>query len=223
MAGGSLLRPGTEPQIAISLGGREYLSTRARLGTFVYLQQARKDMRAAAARGENGTLTDALFVWMQTAIGVERAEFERASWLEIGVAYGRLDALNLIEEELPILRSTGGKVPRWDYPRREIIAWVDMIAHAYGWSKDEIVNLYPEEAVAIWQEIAAREYYERRFDHALSQVAYETDRSGRVTYRPLDMPFWMATGDSHKVKIPKTALPIGNIIFPRNAPKELVH
>lgn len=224
MRGGSLLRPGaTESQIVISLSGREYVATRARLGGFVHLQQARKRMLEASARGENGVIADALALWMNVAAGVDRETFETTDWLQIAVAMGRLEVLNELTEDLPILRSRGGRPPRWDYDGREAIAWADLLAHAYGWTLDDIIDLYPEEAVALSQEIAAREYYEHRFQHALSQVAYNVDRSGRATYQPLDMPYWMYLGEPKKVKIPKAVLPIGNIIFPGRAPKELVH
>lgn len=227
MRGGSLLRPGVpESQVSITLSGREYPVTRARLGTFIYLQQARRQVLEASAHGNgSGAVADALYLWFHLAAGVERVDFETASWLEVGVAYGRVDALNAIIEDFPILKEgNSGRPPRWDYAGREIVAWVDMIAHAYGWTPDEIVNLYPEDAVGLWQEIVAREYSERRFVHALSQVAYRVDGRGRATYVPLDTPYWMVMGGKPRTtKIPKDVLPIGNIVFPRDAPAELVH
>jgi len=221
----SLLRLGQpEPQVAFTLGGRGYVATRARLGNFLHMQQAREEMSSAAQNGDTGAIADSLFLWLSAAAGAGRAEFEQATWIEIGVAFANLSDINRMDQ-LPIIRYPSGnlKPVKWDFRGREVMAWIDAIAHAYGWSLDEILALYPEEALGLLQEISAREYHERRFQHALSEVAYEVRRDGKSVYHQLDPPYWMAVGEPHKTKIPRKVLPLGNIVFPKNAPEELVH
>lgn len=216
--GRSLLRSvEPEPQATVVLGGREYPCTRARLGTFVLLQEAKAELERAGRAWDTGAVADALFHYLQTAIGLERGMFEVLTWTEALTAYGALDTLNILPErqQFSVLRYGGdGRPPAWDFAGRDIIVWIDLFARSYHWTKDEVVNLYPEEAIALLQEIMAHDFYERRFNHSLSEIAYRVDRSGKATYVPLAPPYWMAARDQPVFKVEKALVPLGLIKYP---------
>ncbi|KKL45509.1 hypothetical protein LCGC14_2354950, partial [marine sediment metagenome] len=120
----------------------------------------------------------------------------------------------------------GGKPVPWDHSERSIIMWIHLIASCYSWSKEDIENLWPEEATAFVQEIIADEQHEREFVHSLSKVAYEYQKSsGKSRYKPLSQPAWMRFRQpiqkKHLItKVPKGLLPVGNVIYPEGTRDE---
>lgn len=225
MGGGSLLRPGTpEPQVTLTLGGREYSFTRARLGAFLLLAHYFDAILKAGKDGGNGGIADALYSYLSQAFDLSREEFEGATWMEVAIAYDAVRRTNALPDadSLALVRNAhGGRPARWTYPLREIIVWIDMLGRAYHWTRDDILGLFPEEAIALAQEIEARDYAERRFQHALSQVAYRL-QGKKYVYEPLPEPYWMVMGlEPHKTLIDRRTLPQGNVIYPRNTPEDL--
>lgn len=224
--GGSLLRPDEiEPQSVVQIGGREFRLARARLGPFVRMGAAERARRAAATAQDTGAMADAIFAYLAAAVGLDRGTFESATWLDIMTAFTAALRLNRIPdaERLAVLNTPeSGKRPRWDYEGRDIIEWVDLFARAYGWTKEYVCDLYPEEAVALSQEIMASEYRERRFFHSLSEVNYTVERSGRRRYLELDPPYWMlAHVGPKKTRMRKDMLPIGNVVYPAGTPEDM--
>lgn len=224
--GGSLLRPDSEPQSVVQIGGREYPLTRARLGPFVLLGAAEKARRAAALSQDSGAMAGAVFAYLHTAIGIGRADFETAAWIELSVAYHAALEMNRIVDvdKLAVLRTPAdGKPPRWDYEGRDLVEWVDLFARAYGWTKEYVCDLYPEEAVALSQEIMAHDFYERRFFHSLSEVNYYTERgSHRRRYAEMDAPFWMmASAGPKKTRLRRDMIPVGNVTYPKGTPEDM--
>ncbi len=227
IGGGSLLRPGTpEPRYTVTLGGREFAFARARLGAYLVLAYLEESIEAAAKIGANGDLADHLLHYLEAGAGVDRATFEGAPWIDVALAYWKVQAANRLAEadKLAIIKhASKGRPVRWDYAERPLVVWVDMMARAYGWTADQTLDLFPEEAIAFAQEIEAHDYYEHRFIHALSQVAYRVE-GGKATYRPLDQPFWMAmAGEKKRVRLDRRTLPQGMVLFPRGTPEDLRH
>jgi hypothetical protein len=222
--GRSLLRPEPEPQATVAIGGREYTFARARLGTFVLLQQAKEALEAASRAWDTGGLADALFAHVSAGMGLDRAEFEVAPWTDILTAFEAVETLNILREResLSVIRyGSTGRPPAWDFAGRDIVVWIDLFARAYGWTRDEVLDLYPEEALALLQEIMAHDFYERRFIHSLSEVAYRVDKSGKATYVPLLPPYWMAARDKPLFQVEKSLVPLGVVKYPRGQePKE---
>jgi hypothetical protein len=88
------------------------------------------------------------------------------------------------------------------------------LASRYGWSRDEIFNLWPEEAAAYIQEIMVSEYYEREDQRALSEISYKYDKATK-TSQFISTPVygWMIDDSPPApVRISVRMLPVGNII-----------
>ncbi len=224
MVNGSLLRPvGPEPQASVTVRGREYSVTRARLGGFVRLQLARQAMVEAAKAQDTGGLADAVFTCLYHGIGIDRAEFESAGWLELVSALVVVTTVNALPEAqtLAIMKyGQGGPSVPWDYQSRPLVVWLHTFARAYGWTGDQTFDVWPEEAVALLQEIQADDFSEKEFLHALSEVAYAVGQDGKASYRPMSKPRWMTVNPkAAAMKIPRSTLPVGAVIYPKDAPK----
>jgi len=215
-------------EVIISLGGCEYKCVRGRLGKYLALFEVNKSLGEAANHGDTGGIADSLYEYLSFCIpDLTRASFDSAPWFEILEAYESLRDLNAIPqaERFAILNMTGGqedKPPAWDYRGRLRYVYVHIIATAYSWSQEQILNLWPEEAVAYIQEILVDEQFDREFDHALAEVAYSYDKATKKSkYQPLERPAWMVLGSIEAQerkrktligKIRKDMLPVGVVI-----------
>lgn len=206
----------------ISLGGREWSISRARLGGFIRLQQARESLHKGVDEADNGLITDSLYECLRVAIpDLKPTDFHSAPWYEVFSAYLVVEQINTIPEhyEYSIIRFAQASrrgVP-WDNPLRSSIIWIHIIARAYGWSKEQIENLWPEEAVAFVQEILADDQHEREFIHSLSQVAYQYNKATKKSkYVPLTRPIWMTARRKREVVtlLRKDLLPVGEVQYP---------
>lgn len=221
----SLLRPDEDagPQAAVSLGGREFTATRARLGGFLRLQHIRSDILKGVEAKDTGTIVRGVFAFLRLCLGPEVDE--SAPWTEVWRAYATCESLNGIpdSERFNLLNfPPGGKAVAWDFPLRSIVWWVHAFARAYGWPKETTLALWPEDAIALLQEIEADEWADREFQHALSQVAYVPDGKNKMRYKPLDRPFWMVQrrGKPQKVLINRATIPLGAVIYPAGMGEE---
>lgn len=218
MASGSLLRPEVdEPQATVTVCGREFTVARARLGGFLRIQMSLEGVERAAKAMDTGALTGAMFTFLNTAIGIDRQTFFAAPWLEVMRAHNAAAVANrLPETEMFAMMKYAerGKPVAWDYPGRPLINWLHSFAEAYGWTKDEVFDLWPEEAVALLQEIEVSEFSRREFEHMHSELAYHYDKRGKGTYQPLRKPFWMVFRAKRVVtRLSRKSLPVGLVIF----------
>lgn len=222
----------TEQSVQIALGGREWTISRARLGGFLRLQQARDILLVGVKSEDNREIVIGLYAFLRVLLtDLTEDEFYNAAWYEIAAAFITIENINLLphSKEFAIIRYavSSDKSVAWDHSLRSGLIWVHMIARAYGWTKGDIESLWPEDAIALVQEILADEQIDREFVHALSEVAYEYNKSTKKSkYRPLTRPFWMVGGDRdgqpRKTKLRKDWLPKGNVIYPEGA-EEIVH
>lgn len=106
--------------------------------------------------------------------------------------------------------------PAYDYPHRVWAWWVHKIATRYGWGREQIFELWPEEAAAYLQEIFVAEFEEEEARRALSDVSYEYNKvTKKSRFVPLPRPAWMVSEEKEEVKtqkILKSMLPQGNVI-----------
>jgi hypothetical protein len=217
-----------ERSINIALGGRVWTATRARLGGFLRLQQARESLYEGAQEADNGLIVGALYDFLCVAVpDLTPSQFHSAPWLEIFRAYLDIENLNRLpyRDAFSIIHfpSTGKPVP-WDHPLRTILIWIHLIAKTYSWAKAEIEELWPEEAIAFVTEIMADEQADREFMHALSQVSYEFNKSTKKShYRPLARPAWMQMQVSGDIvtKFRRGMMPVGNVVYPADADEGL--
>lgn len=215
--------------INLTLGGREYEVARARLGQYLALHNARERIENAVEAQDTGAIADGIFAYLSEAVPeLPRKDFEGESWLRIADAYLKISDLNRIPEaeKFAIIRRVerrrGRSVP-WDYLGRNAVSWIHIIASAYGWSKDEIESLWPEEAISFVQEILVDQQIDREFRYSLSQVAYKYDKASKKSrFVPMPRPAWMvmADGKVKKTKLHKSLLPVGEVVYPKGTDDE---
>jgi len=219
-----------DQSVTIALGERAWQVKRARLGGFLRLQQARESINRGIQNADNGSIVDGLLEFLRVCIpDLEAKDFHSAPWWEVFVAYVAVERLNRLPHaaEFAILRfpSDSHRTVPWDNPLRSVILWIHLIASTYSWAKDQIEQLWPEEAVAYVQEILADKQEQREFFHSLSEVAYRYNKATKKsTYKPLTRPAWMvmrSKGGDLVTVIRADMVPVGNVIYPTKAGEEL--
>lgn len=212
---------------SLTLGGAEYTVPRARLGLYLALQEVDDRIQGAVKAGDTGGIADGIFAFLNLLLpDLDRASYEVAPWWEVAHAYQTAQNLNVIPEGdrfniLRFMKKTARGVP-WDFPGRMKYVWINIFAQAYGWTIAQIYDLWPEDAVALLQEIFADDFLDREWLYGLSTVAYPYDRSTKKSrYKPLDKPLWMVarTGSPEDLitTFPKGAIPVGVIIYPEGS------
>jgi hypothetical protein len=192
--------------------------SRTRLGGYLAHQSAEAGLEEAVSRTETDAVCEMLFSILTSTIPVTRESFDSAPWQGIAEAISAVRAVNRIPKSnrFSILRfgQKGQTVP-WDYPERGTILWVHILARAYGWPKDEILNLWPEDAIGLLQEINADEQLDREFQHSLAEISYEWNKQGQGKYKALQRPGWMRVHLNPKnvvTRLRKRALPLGIVV-----------
>lgn len=219
-----------ERSVIVTLGGREWEISRARLGGFLRLQQARESINRGVEEAANGWIVDGIFEFLRVSIpDLEASKFYTSPWHDVFYAYSQIEELNRLPHgaEFAILKfptKTSHRSVPWDNPLRAVIIWIHLIAKNYSWSRSEIEHMWPEEAIAFVQEIMADEQMDREFVHMLSAVAYEYNKTTKKSqYRPLARPMWMVmqSVDDVITMLRKDFLPVGNVIYPKEADERL--
>lgn len=214
-------------EVIVSLGGHDWKSERARLGKYLDLYEINRSLGEAANRRDTGGIADSLYEYLSSSNpDLARDLFDSAPWFEVTRAYRSIDELNALPqaERFAILTKYSsdedGKPPPWDYPGRLKITYLHIIASVYGWSQDQIFNMWPEDAIACVQEIMVDEQLEREFLHAHAEVSYGWNKATKkTTFQQLERPAWMVLGNAieqerkrreiQKEVIPKQMLPAG--------------
>jgi hypothetical protein len=190
----------------LTLAGREVTIERARLGLHLELGQISDAFEAAPGSPE---MTEAIQGYFEV-LGVD---ISQAYPVEVLRAFGQLRALNAWQWQLAFMKDKGpkGAPEPYDYEGRNWAWVVHKLASRYGWSRDEVFNLYPEEAAAYLQEILISETLEAEERYSLSELAYQYDSvSKRSNYVPYRKPGWMYSTELPKpVRVHKAALPYG--------------
>lgn len=214
-------------RVEISIGGSEFTIIRSRLGTYLDLGIVEERTSEAIEKGDNAEIADCLYEYLALAIpDLKRKVFESAPWLEIIYAVTVVQQTNRIPnaDRYAILNADGGrsKPPPYSYLGRNKNYYHHILARAYGWSIDEIDQLWPEDAVALIMEILVDEFHEQEFIYSLSEVAYEYDKATKKSrYQPMKKPLWMIQGiktskerrqKSLLTRLRVDSLPVGHII-----------
>jgi hypothetical protein len=158
-----------------------------------------------------------LIIEYLSGAGLTDEQIRKASTYELLEAFFELRKLNTWQWVLPWLANTetGTTKPNfYDYSGRRWAVWVHRLATRYGWSRDEIFNLWPEEAAAYIQEIMVSEYNEREDRRALSELSYRYDKTTKTSRFITTPPYsWMVDESlPDSVRVPTKMLPVGNVI-----------
>lgn len=189
----------------------------ARCRLLAHLQLSKIEIKIKAAT--DSVLISALVIEYLALAGVTDSKIKKASTYELLEAFFTLRQLNAWQWLLPWLANseldTDGAPPEfYDYSGRRWAVWIHKLASRYGWSRDEIFNLWPEEAAAYIQEVMVSEYYEREDKRALSEISYKYDKATKMS-RFIQTPVygWMIDESlPTPVRVSVKLLPVGNII-----------
>lgn len=200
----------------ITIAGESRKIERARLGRFFRLSEAYRKYQQALV-GQNIRSIDHLLDYVALASDIPKETWEQCSPLEFADAFLRLLELNNVRLNLPLFSDVPEREEKvYDYHGRFIATWVTRLARMYGWSPEDIKNLFPEEAACYIQEAEIQEFNEREFIYGLSDVAYAYDKGTKKSrYVPLKRPGWMVAKKEVGVEapaIPAKYIPQGVVI-----------
>lgn len=173
-----------EAAAEITLGGRTFRVERARLGRHYALEAILIGLKSEA------DLANVTAEYVAQAAGVTIEAVDAVTPGELAAAFQVVSDLNRFQGTLAVLwphRPPGQPAPPTpdDYPHRSLASMVAILAHAYGWSVDHILEgLGPEEATCYLQEALVIDHEEREFGWLLSDRAIDAQGKPR-TYPPL--------------------------------------
>lgn len=189
---------------------------RLKFRQWIQLDEIRKKIDDEAEVGNWQKIPDLIFQFI-TACGYE---IKDPPWVEVQGLYGQAVSENLPRIHFPLFKSREkGKPHPWEYEGRSWFFWLHIFAGKYGWTPDIVADLDLDEAIGLYEEILVDEQLEKEWQHSLSEIAYQYDKSTKKSkFKALGRPDWMAMYDNvpnrpqPKVKIPKSAMPVGNIV-----------
>ena len=202
----------------VVLAGQEVVVERARFGRHIQLLRLAKTFMDALNAGSAAQATSACQDYLYLATNDEPL-LAAATGVELLVLARHLILMNdwrSVAAWLDPARNKGvsGPLPAYHYQDRFWATWVHTIASRYGWSRDEIFALWPEEAAYYMQEIQVSEFAEREDDRALSEVSYKYNKSSKTSrFIPSPKPSWMVDQTlPPSQKIPRSNMPQGVVV-----------
>lgn len=208
--------------VTITLAGQVVNVDRARLGLHLRLGRLLDDFEEAPGSPE---MAEAIRGYVVQAVGVSAfealgLEVSQAHPVEILRAFALLREANSWQLALAFMKDAGPKKEPepYDYPGRNWAWVVHKLASRYGWTRDYIFSLYPEEAAVYLQEILVSEQDEKEWQYSLSELAYVYDSvTKRSRFQPLARPSWMLNYELPKpVRVLKSYLPFGVVDLNNN-------
>jgi hypothetical protein len=195
-----------EQVVTVTLAGQEVTVSRARLGLHLRLGRLSDEFEEAPGSPEMAEAIRAYF----EALGLDIAG---ASPVEILRAFAVLGEANRWQFALAFMKDQGprGEPEPYDYDGRNWAWVVHKLASRYGWTRDYIFSLYPEEAAVYLQEILISEHLESEERYRLSELAYQWDSATKTSrYVPYSKPGWMYSHELPKpVRVLRAILPFG--------------
>lgn len=191
----------------ITLSGR--FLPRARLGLHLQLSRLHQEFEQAAGASETAWI-------IRQYLGL--CGLDDLSGVESLYVFTVLIGLNSWQWQLPFMVQEEGRELKppapYEYPGR-IWAWyLHKIASRYGWTKEQVFNLWPEEAACYLQEIFISDFDEYEDIYTLSDRAWHYDQNSKTSkYHPIPKPSWMAPRIEPKtIRIHRSFLPAGLVI-----------
>jgi len=154
--------------------------------------------------------------------------YSKVSWKDMIVAFYKVHSVTVLKRKIPLTSYQSDKKETkdaWDYSGRLWFFYCNLIASEYGWSPKTIASMDVEDALALIQEILTSAHLEREFIWSTTTIAYPYNKATKKSnYSPLAKPYWML-GEVKQTKkappIPKSLLPVGNIVSMRNETKNI--
>jgi hypothetical protein len=199
----------------VYLGGQKVQVYRQKLGGHIQLLDIAAQM---SAHKEHPLMAASLIVRYLDTAGVNPPIIKAARPTELIQAFLTLYALNGWAWVIPLIdpkRADGrpSQPPPYDYAGRRWAVWIHRIAMNYGWSRDDILNLWPEEAAVYIQEILIQEHGDREERRSLSKLSYQLDKgSNTYNFVPSPKPSWMIDPEPKMIRIRRSLMPVGNVI-----------
>lgn len=196
----------SEQVVTITLAGREVAVSRARLGLHLRLGRLSDAFEEAPGSLE---MAEAIRGYFE-ALGLD---ISQAHPVEMLRAFTILREANGWQWALAFMKGevSKGEPEPYDYDGRNWAWIIHKLASRYGWTRDEIFDLYPEEAAVYLQEILISETVEAEERYRLSELAYQYDSVTKKShYVPYRKPSWMYSNELPKpVRVLRSTLPFG--------------
>lgn len=193
----------------LQVGSKKLVVEKPHLKKWVLLEQVKAKETDRAKR---------VYLYLSVFLDLPESEFATLPWQETISLY--VDCLTLGKPSItfPWLSHTTQKqtIVAWDYPERLWYAFSHMLAKTYNWSLEYIAELDLEYGLALLQEILTDRQLDLEWQWSLSELAYPYDAHTKTNkFRALPRPAWMegaADLTIKKVRIPKSMMPVGNVI-----------
>ena len=186
---------------------------RARLGLHLRLDKIAGEVEEAFVNRDSHQIADR----MNAYLSICDLSVAPLSGFEQLMAYSTLTRLNTLQGAFAFQKQQApdSKLPSYHYSGRYIAWWVHQLSWHYGWSRDDIMALWPEEAAAYLQEIMVQELDDFERIRSLSELSYSYDKATQKSrFIPTPKPNWMVDAGTVKklFRIRRDMMPIGNII-----------
>jgi len=197
------------PTATIFLGGESYEIPRQGLGGHYALESTAAQIKEHMDKGLYATV-DRVLEWLHYATGLDENWLETQDPIELSEVFSTLADLNAPKGVLPWMEVGKKHKPTTaDYPNRSLAAIISLIASAYHWSEDEIINLTPEVAWCYVQEILLSQHERTKWEYTLSEIAY--DKHGKLKEFP-SLPWDRKVEPKGAPQIPDSLKPMGVVI-----------
>lgn len=195
----------------VTLAGKTFMVEQRKLVDYYRLRTLLDVITISGSQKEK---LDAIYEYITIATGVNNL-----SSVEIDELTPALDSLVALNTEAvdtlpwqtPVIDEDEEKTKTTiDYDHRDLAIIVNLLATAYGWDQEKILNLTPEVVVCYVQEILMDEWKKNEFEYMLSENAY-TVKGKYIPYPPLSW-YTVIKGPTIKeatMKIPKRFMPSG--------------
>jgi hypothetical protein len=175
----------------------------------------KKWLQLEQIRSENTDRIEGIYTYLSVFLGIKDSEIDGLPWMETLTLYQKSIEINKPELKLPYLKHPDRKLndDPWNYPQRLWYSFAHLLASAYRWSIDQIAEMDVDDALAMVQEILIDTTLKREWEYSLTTLAYYPDHQGGTSrFHPLPRPAWMMVEQKvRKIRIPKDALPVGNV------------
>lgn len=202
----------------VNIGRDEYTLTRARLKSWLALEDLRLSIKKAAEDGDE-QLVELIYSYLSAAFGVHDIIWSSLEWIRVAELYITAQTINLPTLSFPILtiRVQDDREVSWDYEGRTWYLWSHLIMAKYGWSIQYTADMDIDDALALIQEILIEEQTAKEWDWSLSDKAYKYNEHTKVSeFVPLEKPEWMRVQREIKpieeVRMPIKFAPVGNVV-----------